>query len=376
MEQGAKALVFDNGSGISKAGFAGDELPRAVFPSIVGRPRWSGVTVDSGQNTSFVGDEAQAKRGILNLRHPIERGTVTNWDDMELLWQHTFNNELKVVPEDHPILLTNQMTPSSEREKTVQIMFETFNVPSMSLVNPALLSIFACAPKPSSPWYPVWPPTGLVVDSGYGSTVIVPIADGFLMRHAIIRLDVGGSDITEELCRILREKGYNFTTQYEKQIVREMKEKLCYVALNFYDHFNSVSVEKTYECPDGQKVNIGNQMFRAPELLFEKKEGMPHGLISAIRTSVEKSNIGPSAMYGNIVLCGGSTMFPGFAERIQAELTYGSYCPKITAHPQRQYSTWQGGSYLATFADFKKSWISKKEYKEAGPAIVHKKCII
>lgn len=368
------AVVIDNGSGRCKTGLAGEDLPKAVFPAVIGKPKQKGIMVGTGQKDEYVGDAAMARRGVLIIKYPLEHGIVTNWDDMEKIWHHAFYSELRVDPQEHPVLLTEApLNPKANRERMTQIMFETFTIPAFYVAIQAVLSLYASGRT-----------SGIVLDSGDGVTHTVPIYEGFSLPHAVLRIDLAGRDLTSWMAKLLMQRGYSFTTSAELEIVRDIKQQLSFVAEDYEKELanaqSNSSLDKEYELPDGQVITVSQERFQCPEALFKPDligNEMP-GMHITTYDSIMKTDIDiRKDLYNNIVMSGGSTMFAGIAERVQKEveiLAPSSMKIKVIAPPERQYSVWIGGSILSSLSTFQQMWVSKAEYDEMGPSIVHRKC--
>ncbi len=372
------SVVIDNGSGMIKAGVGGEDAPRVNFPSVIGKPRFERVQMDSDKEL-FIGNDAIAKRGLLTLEYPLENGIVKNWEYMSKIWHYTYYTELKIDPTEQPVLLTEApLNPKKNREQMIEVFFEEFKVPAFYVFTQAVLALYASGRT-----------TGLVVDSGDGVTHVVVIYDGYSIKHATQRMDLAGRSLTQYLQKHLTEEGVSLKGAAEGEIVKQIKEKLCYVALDYNQELQEYQRSKNqpesdrraeFELPDGSKMKLGDLRIRTPECLFQPSMiglDIP-GVHKQIYEAVQKSDIDLRRdLFENITLSGGSTMFDGLQERLNKEISLlvpPTVKVKIIAPVERKYSIWIGGSVMSTLATFQSSWIHQSEFQEVGPSIVHRKC--
>ncbi|KAJ3636287.1 hypothetical protein Zmor_009029 [Zophobas morio] len=363
-------IVIDNGSGVIKAGFAGEDNPKTIFPNLVGRPKHIRVMAGSIERVKdeYLGKAISEHRGLLKLNYPVEHGIVEEWADMELVWAFLYKEELMVKSEEHPVLLTEApLNPHRNREQTAQLFFETFNVPALYISIQAVLSLYASGHT-----------TGVVLDSGDGVTHSVPVYEGFAMPHSMKRMDLAGREVTCYLQRLLRGQGHFFETSAEFEIVREIKEKMCFLSSESTNGKKDLEKE-VYFLPDGRAISIGKARYQAPEILFrpqligQEYAGVHRTLVDSVLTTDMDFR---QTLFQNIILSGGSTLFGGFGSRLLSEvraLLSPTVKIRILAPQDRQNSTWVGGSILASLSTFKRMWISAAEWREDGMTALLKK---
>jgi actin len=374
MPEEIQGLVHDCGSLRVKAGFSGDDTARVDFENVVGRPRHQGVMVGMGQKSVYVGAEAIAKRGILTLRAPVERGRITQWDAFEQVLHHTFYNELRVAPEEHAVLAADAPeSPKEDRERLTQMHFETFNVPGFYVTTTAALALYASGRS-----------TGVVVALGGAVCHVVALYEGNVIAPSVRTLPLGGVDLDAYLAQLLTARGISLTTVAELEIVRTIKEQLCFVAEDFdaeVGKFQSSSDgERNFELPDGQVITITDERFRAPEALFKPTLiGLEaDGIHQLVQQAILACDVDlRQELWGSVVLTGGSSLFPNIGARFQRELdplAPSGTRVRIVTPPERRLSAWLGGSILSALSTSQAMFITRAEYDEAGPSVVHRKC--
>ena len=351
----------------------------------------------------------------------MQNRSINNWEYMEKLWEHTFVNELRTDPKDHPVLITephDKTHPSTARERTATVMFETHGVPVLRTFLPAVLALFGSGRT-----------TGAVLDSGLESSSAVAIDEGTIDPKTVQFSEIGGKHLTDYLIKLWTEKSKMFTSKSERVVVEDMKRKFGRVVLDInresnrhvrvFDHrrveilrcladyrppsgvpflqhcsylrrrifsFHETHTRaeepdgQAYTLPDGRVLTLGDLDYRCPEAMFDpiwlNVELEPAGMHELVYNSIYRNHkdIVPT-LYGNVFLCGGNTRFPGMQERMMAELaTMAPPHTKVQVRRSQRFSAWIGGSILTSLQDFPDSdCITKEEFQESGPGVVHRK---
>eukprot|EP01083_Nonionella_stella_P189411 700341_1 len=363
-------IVMVNGSGVHSGmqlGFAGDDAPRSVFPPIIGRPRHERVMCGI-PSPSYIGDAAFAHKSILDITCPIHRGIVTNFDDMERIWSHSFYHELRIEPSERSCLLSERVhNPLINTERTMQCMFEKLNVTGFRMEYQTVLSYMASGRG-----------TATVLHIGDGVTTVTSIKQAVVVKNSIQRLDFGGTDLNQYLMNLLSISNPNIDFGRNYYLTADdIRRKLCYVAQDYETEVQKSShdIAKSYELPDGSSLTIGKERFAVGEALFTK------GIHQILYKSLMKLDINlRQDMFTNILLSGGTTLLDGFAPRIELEISNliqkdrDKTIVKVIAPPERRYSAWIGGSILASLSTY--NFVSKTEYNEAGLSMLYRKHVM
>lgn len=260
------------------------------------------------------------------------------------------------------------LNPRQNRDKVAEIFFETFRAPALHFAPPAVLSLYASGRT-----------TGVVLDVGEGVAHAVPVYEGFALPHSVTRSDIAGRDVTRQMQLLLRRSGLTFTTTAEADLVKTMKEETCYLTRTaVIDDSAAKDARTPYTLPDGQTIHLSTERYQAPNVLFDPSliGSEEPGAADILLNAIMKSDIDlRSTLFSQIVLAGGSTLTPGFGDRLLQELRSRSPAHtkiRISAPPDRVNSTFVGGSILASLATFKSMWVSRADYEEHGSAILHR----
>lgn len=372
-------------------------------------------TIPDFPSNFYIGTNAvNFYRDNMEIKSPLERGLISDWDIVSNLLRHTFGQELQVNVKEHPVLLSEpSFNTSALREKTTELMFEDHQVPALFLAKSPVLSAFAHGRA-----------TALVLESGHGTTVAAPVYDGYVLSKSMIKSQLAGDELTKIYNHIITSMGVQikpnfllskkqnadgqFTITEKKipalspsfhhyrvlQVVQDIKESLCKVNETALDpHTFIADSETSYSLPDHQTYTPGINNVLIPEILFNPSKFIPQSypgyselqyipaIHQMITNSINNTDVDiRKDLFQNILVTGGNSLFLGFNERLNYELnTTTSPLLKLKNQSlpttiERKYAGFIGGSILGSLGTFHQMWISKQEYEEYGRTIVDKKC--
>lgn len=367
-EQLPTPIIMDIGCGTTKAGIGGDDLPSILFPTLIGKQK-TAINLDKEK---YIGQEVWEKRGVLNISTPLDRGKITDWDDLEFIWNHIFLDKLKLDSASHPIL--HSIYPHQEnvsKERMTLIFFESFNVPGFLCTNQPLLSLYGTGKT-----------QGLVVESGEQITSVISINEGITVKNANVVSNIGGYDVNKYLQRLLKER--QITLDIEE--IRYVKEKACYLSMDYSEELNiykrGLRDPEMFTLPDGTTVDLYDESIKAPEALFnpkliEKYEPGLHEIILHCIKMLPNEEL-KRQLSQKIVLSGGNTLLGDMVYRVNKELIMkfgGKFKVNVESRQDRQFLAWKGGSIVSSLKSFANMWITRSEYFESGPEIIHRKCL-
>ncbi|GLC41063.1 hypothetical protein PLESTB_000947500 [Pleodorina starrii] len=415
------ALVLDLGTCCCRAGYSGDDTPKAVFPTMVGvhsKAAANGKNVDeAGASRKLsVGYQAlSAKQLGMEVMSPFGPDDLYgDWELVDAVYNHALRDRLGVRPEEYALMLAEPTHNSrASRERLVELVFETFQAPALFVAKSAMLTAFATARQ-----------TALVVDAGYRATTAAAVQDGYVLRKSVTRTPLAGQLLNHAAqavadakytplrprCAFKRQEtkpgefqvvpqdmggvANSFRMYHIEQVASDMKEGVCRTSETRLFEAEGANPVPTvvYELPDGQELYLGQERFRMAELFFQPRVFINHfpGLtLSPDVRSVPESVIDTVSkcdvdlrkdMYSGAILAGGSSLIPGFKERLEKELSElsppGARVKMVAAANQaeRRFSTWIGGSILSSLGSFQQLWMSKKDYAEHGAPLINRKC--
>ncbi|KAF0415888.1 actin actin-like protein [Gigaspora rosea] len=413
-------VIMDNGTGYTKLGFAGNNVPSFVFPTVIATrdsvsTSTSGTALQSKPSISgniaskrgiedldfFIGNDAILNSKTYGLHYPIRHGQIDNWDQMERFWEQSIFKYLRCEPEDHYFLLTEPPLNAPEnREQTAEIMFESFNIQGLYIAVQAVLALAASWDSNKTKDFVL---TGTVIDSGDGVTHVIPVAEGYVVGSSIKHIPIAGRDITYYVQQLLRDRNEtSIPPEDSLKVAERIKEQFSYVCNDIVKEFKKYDQEgdKYFQKYHGihsvtgqpYEVDVGFERFLGPEIFFNPEIAssdfltpIPEVVDNVIQSCPIDTRRG---LYKNIVLSGGSTMFKDFGKRLQRdikrvvdarvkkseELSGGTLKAtaidvNVISHKKQRYAVWYGGSLLGSLPEFYSYCHTKAEYEEHGPSI-------